>query len=86
MVEEYMEGPEVSVETLSVNGVCHVIQITDKLTTDAPYFVEMGHSQPSGHTEEIKKQIAEVAIAAESRNWYFKWTIPYRNQNNEGWT
>lgn len=64
MVEEYMEGPEVSVETLSVNGVCHVIQITDKLTTDAPYFVEMGHSQPSGHTEEIKKQIAKVAIAA----------------------
>lgn len=64
MVEEYMEGSEVSVETLSVNGVCHVIQITDKLTTDAPYFVEMGHSQPSGHTEEIKKQIAEVAIAA----------------------
>lgn len=64
MVEEYMEGPEVSVETLSVNGVCHVIQITDKLTTDAPYFVEMGHSQPSGHTEEIKKQIAEVAIAS----------------------
>lgn len=56
MVEEYMEGPEVSVETLSVNGVCHVIQITDKLTTDAPYFVEMGHSQPSGHTEEIKSR------------------------------
>ena len=24
----------------------------------------MGHSQPSGHTEEIKKQIAKVAIAA----------------------
>ena len=23
---------------------------------------------------------------SESRNWYFKWTIPYRNQNNEGWT
>ncbi len=42
MVEEYMEGSEVSVETLSVNGVCHVIQITDKLTTDAPYFVENG--------------------------------------------
>lgn len=64
MVEEYMEGSEVSVETLSVNGVCHVIQITDKLTTDAPYFVEMGHSQPSCHSEIIKKQIAEVAVAA----------------------
>lgn len=64
MVEEYMEGPEVSVETLSVNGECHVIQITDKLTTGAPYFVEMGHSQPSRHSEEMKKKIEEVAIAA----------------------
>ncbi|MDB1750812.1 ATP-grasp domain-containing protein [Enterococcus avium] len=47
IVEEYMEGPEVSVETLSVNNKCHVIQITDKITTGPPYFVEMGHSQPS---------------------------------------
>lgn len=64
MVEEYMEGPEVSVETLSVDGECHVIQITDKLTTEAPYFVEMGHSQPSQHSEEMKKKIAKVAVAA----------------------
>lgn len=64
MVEEFMEGAEVSVETLSVNGVCHVIQITDKMTTGAPYFVEMGHSQPSQLSEEVKRKIAEVAIAA----------------------
>lgn len=64
MVEEFMEGPEVSVETLSVMGECHVIQITDKLTTGAPYFVEMGHSQPSQLSEKIKEKIAEVAIAA----------------------
>lgn len=64
MVEEYMEGSEVSVETLSINGKCHVIQITDKLTTGAPYFVEMGHSQPSRHSEEIKKKITQIAIAA----------------------
>lgn len=37
VVEEYMRGPEVSVETLSVDGACHVIQITDKLTTGAPH-------------------------------------------------
>lgn len=64
MVEEYMEGAEVSVETLSVNGECHVIQITDKLTTEEPYFVEMGHSQPSRHSDEMKERIAQVAIAA----------------------
>ena len=64
VVEEYMEGPEVSVETLAVDGIVHVIQITDKLTTGAPYFVEMGHSQPSQLSKETKERIAEVAIAA----------------------
>lgn len=64
VVEEYMEGPEVSVETLSIDGNCHVIQITDKITTGAPYFVEMGHSQPSKLSEEIKEKIAEVAKSA----------------------
>lgn len=64
VVEEYMRGPEVSVETISFNGVCHVIQITDKLTTGAPHFVEMGHSQPSMLEDSTKRIIAEVAIAA----------------------
>lgn len=64
VVEEYMEGPEVSVETLAINGFVYVIQITDKMTTGAPYFVEMGHSQPSQLTESIKRKIQEVTIAA----------------------
>lgn len=64
VVEEYMNGPEVSVETLAVDGDIHVIQITDKLTTGAPYFVEMGHSQPSRLSEETRKEIARVAIEA----------------------
>lgn len=64
VVEEFMEGPEVSVETLAVDGSIRVIQITDKLTTGAPYFVEMGHSQPSQLSEETRERIAEVAIAA----------------------
>lgn len=64
IVEEYMEGPEVSVETLTVDGICHVIQITDKLTTGAPYFVEMGHSEPSQLDESVCEKIREVAVAA----------------------
>lgn len=64
VVEEYMFGPEVSVETLSFDGLCHVIQITDKLTTGAPHFVEMGHSQPSMLPDNIKERIKEVTIAA----------------------
>lgn len=61
VVEEYMEGPEVSVEALSIDGVCHVIQITDKLTTGGPYFVEMGHNEPSMLPKEVQKEIAQVA-------------------------
>lgn len=64
IVEEYMEGPETSVETLTIDGVCHVIQITDKLTTGAPHFVEMGHSQPSMLDENTKEKIKEITIAA----------------------
>lgn len=64
VVEEFMEGPEVSVETLTIDGICHIIQITDKLTTGAPYFVEMGHSQPSQQSAKVKEEIEKVAIAA----------------------
>ena len=62
VVEECMVGPEVSVETLAIDEEIHVIQITDKITTGSPHFVEMGHTQPTrlDCAEEIKR----VAIAA----------------------
>ena len=64
VVEEYMSGPEVSVETLSIDGECHIIQITDKITTGAPHYVEMGHSQPTRFGEETVNKIKEIAKAA----------------------
>ena len=64
VVEEFMRGAEVSVETLSIDGECHVIQITDKLTTGAPHFVEMGHSQPTRFEVDTATKIAAVAKAA----------------------
>lgn len=64
VVEEYMNGPEVSVETISIEGDCHVIQITDKLTTGAPHFVEMGHSQPTKYNKETVQKIIEITKAA----------------------
>ena len=64
IVEEFMRGAEVSVETLTVDGICHVIQITDKLTTGAPHFVETGHSQPSRLDENTLDKIKKIAIDA----------------------
>lgn len=63
LLEEYMDGDEFSVETISINGKCHIIQITDKLTSGAPYFVEIGHTQPSCYDEKSKSLIANAAIA-----------------------
>lgn len=64
VVEEYMNGPEVSVETISKDGVCNVIQITDKITTGAPYFVEMGHNQPSLLRSSVIEKIKKVTVDA----------------------
>ncbi|OMD30295.1 lactate dehydrogenase [Paenibacillus odorifer] len=64
IVEEYLEGPEVSVETISIDGNIHIIAITDKLTTGSPRFVEMGHSQPSCLSNDVKKKIRMVATSA----------------------
>lgn len=64
VVEDYMIGPEVSVETLAIDGEVNVIQITDKITTGAPHFVEIGHTQPSRLSKNVKQSIADIAIAA----------------------
>lgn len=61
LIEEYMQGPEVSVEILVVDGVPHVLQITDKITSGAPHFYEIGHSQPSSLPSTIKEQVRTLA-------------------------
>lgn len=67
MVEEFMEGEEVSVEAMTVNGETTIVTITDKMTTPPPYFVELGHVEPSRHPEWLQEKIKEItkqAVAA----------------------
>ena len=64
IIEEYLRGPEFSVEVMVVEGEPHVLQITDKLTTGAPHFVEMGHSQPTSQAPEQQNKICDLAIRA----------------------
>lgn len=64
IVEEYMQGPEVSVEIITIDGEPNVLQVTDKLTTGAPHFVEMGHSQPSRLGEDNLTKIRDLAKRA----------------------
>ena len=60
MVEEFIEGREISVEFISFNGVHYPLQITDKVTTEAPHFVELEHHQPSTLSEQMFATIYDI--------------------------
>lgn len=62
MLEQFVEGPEFSVEIIVWNNEEHVLQVTDKKTTEAPYFVELGHSQPSMFPKEIVEAVKRAAV------------------------
>ena len=67
IIEEYLQGSEVSVEVIVNEGSIHVLQVTDKLTNGVPHFVEMGHSQPSRLGEknvDVIKDLAKRAVQA----------------------
>lgn len=64
IVEEYLQGHEVSVEIMVVDSVVHVLAVTDKLTTGAPHFVEEGHSQPSLLALQYIERIKDLAARA----------------------
>lgn len=72
ILEEYMSGPEVSVEVMVIDSKVHVLQVTDKMTTGAPHFVEIGHSQPSRLSkkslDEIKNLAGRAALAVGIKN------------------
>ena len=63
MLEQFVEGPEFSVEIIVWNGEVHVLTVTDKKTTEAPHFVELGHSQPSCRTAEEVETLKAAAVA-----------------------
>lgn len=64
LVEEFMEGPEVSVESVTQNGITTVVQITDKVITSYPTAVEMAHIQPSELSEDSKNKITALVKEA----------------------
>jgi biotin carboxylase len=63
MLEQFIEGPEFSVEIIVWNGNVNVLTVTDKKTTEAPYFVELGHSQPTCFPADIEEKIKAAAVA-----------------------
>ena len=62
LIEQFITGPEFSVEIIVWHHQIHVLQVTDKKTTGSPYFVELGHSQPSVFHKDIVEKIKVAAI------------------------
>ena len=61
LVEEYIEGPQYSIETLSVKGQHHIIGITQEGISGPPYFVETEHQFPAEITPELYAQMEALA-------------------------
>ena len=62
LIEQFIEGPEFSVEIIVWEGRVNVLTVTDKKTTEAPHFVELGHNQPSCFPDETVTLIKDAAV------------------------
>lgn len=62
LVEEFLQGKEVSVEAFTENGQTTIIAITDKITTAPPYFTEMGHVIQSDLNEAESTAVKDLTI------------------------
>ncbi|GAB2811771.1 ATP-grasp domain-containing protein [Lentzea nigeriaca] len=64
LVEELLTGPEVSVETVTVDGTTHVVGVTDKSVAGDPWFVESGHMFPADLPTGEAESVAVAAVEA----------------------
>lgn len=62
LCEEFVDGPEVSLEGYSVLGHFVPVALTDKLTDER--FLETGHQQPSAQPPEVFEAVAACAAQA----------------------
>ncbi|PZT76822.1 MULTISPECIES: ATP-grasp domain-containing protein [unclassified Streptomyces] len=62
LVEEYLSGPEISVECVTRHGVTTALAVTRKEVGFAPYFEEIGHTVDAG--DPLLPEVAPVAVRA----------------------
>ncbi|TGL58250.1 ATP-grasp domain-containing protein [Leptospira ognonensis] len=60
ILEEYMEGPELSVDALAFDGQIRMTGIADRIIEREPYFIEIGHNMPSALPSSVLKEVEDV--------------------------
>ena len=64
IVEEYIDGDEFSAESISFHGKHNFLTVTRKQTTGYPHFIETGHIEPAGLSEEMIEKIKSAILPA----------------------
>ncbi|MBB2942685.1 biotin carboxylase [Actinoplanes lutulentus] len=62
LVEEFLDGPEVSVEALLVDGEVRFSNVTDKTVSGLPFRVELEHHVPAALAPAVRAAIERVLI------------------------
>lgn len=60
IIEEYMQGDELSIDSLVYNDEVYICGIADRIIEHPPFFVETGHVMPSQKSKEILKEAEQV--------------------------
>ncbi|TFG79391.1 MAG: ATP-grasp domain-containing protein, partial [Spirochaetales bacterium] len=60
IIEEYLDGPEFSIDALISRGRIVIRGIADRHVVFSPYFVEMGHTIPSAYGPEVISEVLAV--------------------------
>jgi biotin carboxylase len=60
ILEEYMDGPEFSIDSLVFNGEHTITGFADRHIFYPPYFIEMGHTMPTSISEEVYNELLET--------------------------
>jgi biotin carboxylase len=63
IIEEYMEGPEFSLDAIVHDGRAVVCGVADRIIRFPPYFVEMGHTMPTDFPPSAVREIESVFLA-----------------------
>jgi biotin carboxylase len=64
LVEEYLDGPGFSVESLTLGGETTHVAVCRKGEMSQPFFLETGHTCPAPVAPELREKMEDVAAAA----------------------
>jgi biotin carboxylase len=72
LVEEYLDGPEISVDAVTAQGMTTIVNVARKFLGPAPYFEEVGHVVSPWRHEEWAAEVVELVDLAHARLGQFE--------------